>query len=233
MTRTERPITSFRRRLLQLIDERFEGRYTYLSRRAGIPISTMEHDVHLAKRLPGGEHLLRMADALGLSVHYLLTGGETVRPAVRPPRPVPVVRPGGEPMRPTRLTIPVCACGCPDACPLTEAGPAVAAAQSTVVLEGEMVGTRGQHHLIALCVTPGCPSSEWPEGTRLVVDWETRPRQWEALALIHAEGRCQWGHLTQVGDALLFANDAEGEFRIIPAGMWKILGTAVAAVASL
>ncbi len=233
MRRTERSIISFRRRLLRLIDERFEGRYTYLARRAGIPISTMEHYVHHAKRLPGGEHLLRMAEALGVSVHFLVSGEETVRPADGSPRPVPVVRPGGDPRAPTRLTIPVVGCACPDACPLTEAVPPLTAARSTLVVERNLVGPQAQHHLIAVCVTPGCPSPEWPEGTRLVVDWDARTPPWEALALIHAEGRCQWGHLTQVGDRLLFASEAGGEFRVLPAREWRILGTAVAAIAPL
>ena len=64
MRRPERSITSFRRRLLRLINEKFEGRYTYLAQRAGIPISSLEHTIHEAQRLPGGEHLLRMAAAL-------------------------------------------------------------------------------------------------------------------------------------------------------------------------
>ncbi len=233
MRRTERSITSFRRRLLRLIDERFEGRYTYLARRAGIPISTMEHYVHLAKRLPGGEHLFRMAEALGVSVHFLVSGEETVRPADRSPRPVPIIHPGGDPQARTDLTIPILCCTCPDDCPLTHALPPVTAARSTVVLAHDLVVTRVQHHQIAVYVTPGSPSPEWPEGTRLVVAWDARPPQWEALALIHAEGRCQWGHLTQVGDMLLFASEAGGEFRVLPAREWRILGTAVAAIAPL
>ena len=74
MTRPEAPIHAFRRRLLQLIDERFEGRYTALAQRAGIPVSSMQHCVHTAKHLPGGEHLMRMAVALGVTVHELITG---------------------------------------------------------------------------------------------------------------------------------------------------------------
>ena len=35
----ETPIFGFRRRLLRLIDEQFDGRYTSLARRAGIPVS--------------------------------------------------------------------------------------------------------------------------------------------------------------------------------------------------
>lgn len=70
----ERSITSFRRRLKRLIEEKFDGHYTYLARRANIPISTLENTIHAARRLPGGDHLLRMAEALGVPVHFLVTG---------------------------------------------------------------------------------------------------------------------------------------------------------------
>ena len=43
-------------------------------------ISSLEHTIHGAQRLPGGEHLLRMAGALEVSVYYLVTGEEAVRP---------------------------------------------------------------------------------------------------------------------------------------------------------
>ncbi len=87
MREGERPIHTFRRRLLRLIDEQYNGKYTWLARRAGIPTSSMQHIIHDAKRLPGGEMLLRLAEALGVSVHSLVTGEETVRPAdLRPPR---------------------------------------------------------------------------------------------------------------------------------------------------
>jgi len=75
MQRHSQAIAAFRRRLMQLIEERFDGKYTYLARRAGIPVSTMEHYVHRAKRLPGGDHLLRLAEALGVSVEYLGSRG--------------------------------------------------------------------------------------------------------------------------------------------------------------
>ena len=81
MQRHERPIHAFRRRLLRLIDEQYDGRYTVLARRAGIPITTMQHYIHTAKHLPGGEHLLRLAAALGVTVEQLVSGPEGVRPA--------------------------------------------------------------------------------------------------------------------------------------------------------
>ncbi len=232
MTRTEGSITGFRRRLLQLIDQQFDGRYSRLARRAGLAVSSVQHHIHHARRLPGGDHLLRMAEALGVSVHFLVTGDETIRPAGGPPPLVPRVQPGGEPVA-QRLIIPVFSCACPGVCPLGQPEPPMAAARSTVVLEHEMVSVRAGHQLIAVCVTPGCPSSEWPDGTRLVVEWSARPRQWEALTLIQIEGRCQWGHLTQVGDEFLFGSGPEGAFRFLPAAACKILGTAVAAIAPL
>jgi hypothetical protein len=174
-----------------------------------------------------------MAEALGVSVHYLVSGEETARPADGPPRCIPVVPRGDEAHTRTHLTLPVLACACPHACPLTAAVPPRTAARATVLLERELVGPHDPEQLIGVEVTPGCPSPEWRAGTRLVVAWRVRPSQWEALALIHAEGRCQWGHLKQVEDVLFFAEDPAGDFWILPAGVWTILGTAVAVVAPL
>jgi hypothetical protein len=59
------------------------------------------------------------------------------------------------------------------------------------------------------------------------------PPGWEACALIHTEGHCQWGHVKQVGDMVFFAEDPEGEFRVLPAGNWRIVGASIAVVAPL
>ncbi len=69
-------MVGFRRRLLGLINERCGGHYTLLARRAGIPVSSMQHVVRQGKHLPGGEQLLRLAAALGVSVDYLTSGQE-------------------------------------------------------------------------------------------------------------------------------------------------------------
>jgi len=94
MQRREPPILGFRRRLLRLIAEQVDGRYTILARRAGIPISSMQHIMHDATHLPGGEPLQKLAGALGVTVQYLSTGHEGVYPAeppghLSPPRRLP------------------------------------------------------------------------------------------------------------------------------------------------
>ena len=100
MQRHERPIHAFRRRLLRLIDEQYDGRYTILARRAGVPITTMQHYIHTAKRLPGGEHLMRLAAALGVTVEQLVSGPAGVRPAARPVPRIPVPPAGRRPPGP-------------------------------------------------------------------------------------------------------------------------------------
>jgi hypothetical protein len=112
--RQEPPVTAFRRRLLRLIEEQDAGQYTTLARRAGIPTTTMEHYIHNAKHLPGGEHLLKLATALGVTVYYRATGeappaGEwAAEPRIAPtPRGVPVEEVA------THFSIPLFACGCP------------------------------------------------------------------------------------------------------------------------
>lgn len=233
MTRRERPITSFRRRLRRLIDERFEGRYTRLARRAGMPISTLQHTTHEARRLPGGDHLLRMAAALDVSVHYLASGEGVPDAAANPSPASPGARARrGWPAR-TVLTLPVLSCTCPSACPLPDEVPHRPSARDPRNW-GRTLGTAsGQHHLIVVRVTPTCPASGWRPETRLIVAMGVHPPTWETLALIHADGHCRWGHVKPVGDALFFAEDAEGDFRVLPAGAWRILGTAIAVVAPL
>jgi transcriptional regulator with XRE-family HTH domain len=231
MTRTEGSITGFRRRLLQLIDQQCDGRYSRLARRAGLAVSSVQYHIHHARNLPGGEHLARMAAVLGVTLDYLVNGDETVRPADGPPRFIPVIPRGDGSHIRTHLTIPVLMCACPNACPLMDEAPLAAA--RTMMIERDLVHSHAQQRLIAVEVTPGCPSPEWPVGTRLVVAWGIRPAQRGALGLIHTEGHCEWGHLTQVADALFCASEAEGDFRVIPAREWKILGAAVAAIVPL
>jgi hypothetical protein len=231
MTRPEPPIRAFRRRLLRLIDEHFEGRYTRFATRAGIPVSTMQHYLHHARHLPGGEHLMRMAVALGVTVQALITGEEAGGPT---PRRLPRV-PGGPPRgdRPAHadLPIPVVRCGCPGTCPLTAEGPGAPVADATLVLPTAVLPEPG-HRLLATVVGEHLAAAEWPAGTRLVVDTETRTPTWDELALIHTEGRCQLGHLTQIADTILFAGERDGDFRVIQRE-WRILGTVVAGVVPL
>jgi hypothetical protein len=81
-------------------------------------------------------------------------------------------------------------------------------------------------------VGDGLDTAEWPVGTRLVVDVEARTPTWDDLALIHTEGHCHVGHLTQVETALLFGAERDGDFRVIQDG-WRILGTICAGVVPL
>ncbi len=226
-------IAGFRRRLQRLIQAQVEGRYTRLARRAGIPTSTMQHYVHSAKHLPGGEHLIRLAEALGVSVDYLATGREVVRPTGLLAHPVVLTHGFTPPLgNATHVAIPVFRCGCPDACPLTEQVPPVAAARSRVILEADLLSMHRDHRLIGLQVDADLQCYEWPEGARLVVDWDARLPQWEAVSLIHSDGRCQLGHLAQTNNRLLFANRVEDTPQLV-AGERRILGTIVAVVASL
>jgi hypothetical protein len=76
MTTDDRTMTGFRRRLHELIADQCEGKYTWLAQRAGIPVSSLQYCLHHARHFPGGDQLLRLADVLGVSVDYLLTGRE-------------------------------------------------------------------------------------------------------------------------------------------------------------
>lgn len=235
MRRTERSITRFRRRLKRLIEEKFDGRYTCLARGADVPVSTLEHILLEAKRLTGGEHLLRLTRALEVTTHFLITGEEAVRPTVSSPQFAPVMRPSAEPTPRTSLSVrvPAMKCLCPGVCPLTQAVPPRPTVRSGVVVERDLVDPHNPECLLVVEVTPNCPSPKWRPGTRLVVAWGLRPLRWDALALVHAEGRCQWAHLKQVSDVLFFADDAEGNFSVLPFDTWRILGAAIAVVAPL
>ncbi len=67
-----RSVDSFRQRLRELIADRFEGKYSRLARRAQMPLTSLQHTLQRAKRIPGGAQLLRLAVALDVSVDYLL-----------------------------------------------------------------------------------------------------------------------------------------------------------------
>ena len=219
MTRPEAPIHAFRRRLLQLIDERFEGRYTALAQRAGIPVSSMQHCVHTAKHLPGGEHLMRMAVALGVTVHELITGDAAGRPEAAPGPAA-------------HVSLPVFRCICPGPCPLAEPVPPVAAAHARAVVPIALLRRYRAHRFVAVEVTPQLPGAGWRVGAQLVVDWDARAPRWTALALLHDGGHCRLGHVAPSGDRLLFAARPDAAPALVsPEG--RILGTVVAGVTAL
>ena len=233
----ERPMIAFRRDgLCGSIDDQFQGRYTALAHRAGIPISTMQHYVHSAKRLPGGEHLVRLAAALGMTVQALLSDPEGVRPADHPapltplvlaPQPAPPVAPG------PHLSLPVFHYGCPGACPLTAAVPpsAVAYAPGWCWRRPGWPGAG----TIAWWASRSVPGSRvrtgGPAPTWCSTGTHRRPR-WRALQLLHDAGRCRLGHVTASGDRLLFAARPDAAPALVsPTG--RVLGTIVAGVTTL
>ncbi len=221
-------MAGFRQRLLRLIDERCEGKYTRLARRAGIPTSTMQNLIHSAKHLPGGEQLIRIAQALGVSVNYLATGEEVVRPAELLAHPVVFTSGFTPPLgNATHVAIPLFRCGCPDACPLTEPVPLVAAAQSLVVFPANMLASYDHHRLLAIQVGQGLHTPEWPEGAQLVVDRDARTPRWEAVSLLHTETQCRLGHAVRLGERLMFADRMAATPELLVTNT-IILGTIVA-----
>ena len=94
-----------------------------------------------------------------------------------------------------------------------------------------MLPPHRDHRLIALQVGEGLEAAEWPAGSRLVMDADARTPPWEALAVIHIEGRCQVGHLTQLEGACLVGARIDDCRMIMEPG--RILGTIVAVVAPL
>jgi hypothetical protein len=135
-----------------------EGRYTRLGRWAGIPVSTLQHTIHEARRLPGWGHLLRMATALDLTVHYLVSGAETPGPTATPSPVGPDTRTHRGTPRRTVLTLPVLRCTCPTACVLPEEVPQPRSARAPRDWVRTLGRASGQHHLIIVCVTPTCPA---------------------------------------------------------------------------
>ncbi len=221
-------MAGFRSRLVRLIHEQCEGKYTRLARRAGIPTSTMQSFIHSAKHLPGGEQLLRLAEALGVSLDYLATGQEVARPAELLAHPVVFTSGLTPPLgNATTVAIPLFRCGCPDACPLTEPVPPVAAAWSEAIFPATLLARYEHHRLLAIQVGQGLASPEWPEGTQLVVDWEARTPRWAAVSLLHTDTRCRLGHVVQSGERWIFADRvaATPELLLLDA---IILGTIVA-----
>jgi hypothetical protein len=232
MQRRARPIQHFRRRLWQLIEAQFEGKYTLLATRARIPISSMQHYVHSAKRLPGGEHLLRIAEACGVSVHFLVSGADVVGAHGARVHPTPVAPRRGEITTATHRVIPVLRCTCPGACPVTADVLAAGPTAARIALERDMAGVHGDHRLMAVEVTTDLPCPAWPTGTRLVVDRDAGEPRWEAMTLIHVDGRCQLGHVARSEGALLFAGLRDSGPRLLT-GELRILGTAICVVAPL
>lgn len=205
--RRRSPIEAFRARLADLIHSQCDGRYTILARRAGIPVSTMQHYVHHAKRLPGGEHAVRLARALGVTTDYLLAGEESIRPSDRLAHPAAVVpAPRGREEHAEledQISVVVLECGCPRGCPFAAPLPPVRATRARVLLPADLVpATRvpRRHRLVGVRLTRQLASEGWPAGTRLILDWDARNPTGNHPFLFRQNGHCRLGRLHRSGD---------------------------------
>ncbi len=229
MQRDPHEFAGFRRRLLQLIAEKCDGKYTVLARRAGIAVSTLEHYIHQAKGLPGGAHLLRLAAVLGVSAEYLGTGRESGRALEPGPQAPPSSLPPGGGPGSTHLAVPLFECGCPGPCALAAGIPPAAAARSRVMVEAELVQPHLPHRFIALKLSPTMHFPQWPDDTRLIVDCDAAAPQWDTLSLVRLDGCCQLGHLVRSKDMQIFAARLSSKARLLPRSS-RFLGRVVAAI---
>jgi transcriptional regulator with XRE-family HTH domain len=228
------PIQEFQGRLRHLLSTRFDGQYTQLARRAGVPITTMQHYMHNAKHLPGGEHAIRLANTLGVTVDYLLAGVDSIRPHELLSNPIILVQVRGkESIELDRhIAIPVFTCLCPKECPFAEEIPPVSQTHDRVVVPEDLVSNR--HRLIGLRLTRPMPELKWREGTRLVIDWDARKANWQAMFLVREGGRCRLVRLHRLDGQLLLGTPNGTTAPPHPAGEdVDILGRVVATVSSL
>ena len=224
------PIESFRKRLNDLLHERFEGKYTVLAKRAGIPISSMQHYIHTAKHLPGGEHLQRMADACGVTVDYILSGAQTVRPADLFSKPVQVVKAGGREGAELerQVSVPLFRCTCPKECAFREDVPPVAKARSRVVIPTDMIVHHNYHRLVGVLLEGHLRGGAWGEDGRCVIDWDVRTPDWERVSFYFDGAKHHFGRVKSTEHGLL-ASDWTGQASptVLPKDA-KILGRVVA-----
>ncbi len=201
------PIEAFRARLAALLRSRCDGRYTVLARRAGIPVSTMEHYIHKAKHLPGGEHVVRLARALGVTTDYLLAGEASIRPSDLLAHPVAVGQAprgraehaGLEP----QISVAVFECGCPRGCPFAAPLPPVRSTRARALVPVDLVPR--WHRLVGLRLTGRLAPDGWSAGTRLILDWDARNPTGNHPFLFRQHGQCRLGRLHRSGDGPIIA----------------------------
>jgi hypothetical protein len=234
MVGTRSPIELFRKRLNELLHERFDGKYTVLAKRAGIPISSMQHYMHTAKHMPGGEHVQRLAEACGVTADYLLSGGETVRPSDMFTKPVQVVRAGGQagPELERQISVPLFRCSCPKECVFEEAVPPVAKARARVVIPMDMIAGRNYHRLIGVLMEGNLRRVGFGEGGRAVIDWDSRAPDWDHVVLYFDGTKHLFGRVKSTDSGLL-ASDWQGQAspNVLPKTA-KVLGRVVAVLAT-
>jgi transcriptional regulator with XRE-family HTH domain len=194
-------VRAFRERITELIATRFHGKYTVLAKRAGIPVSTMQHYMHSAKHIPGGEHVARIAEALGVTIDHLVTGSDVIRASDLLARPVVFGQGGtGEMSKLKRhIEVAVFECTCPEDCVFAHEPLPVGTAEAQVFVPVELV-----YHwprLVGLHITY---QLGWTIGTRLILDWDARsPGAGNDKFLYRLDGRCQLGRLQRSAEGLL------------------------------
>lgn len=207
-------LVEFRQRFRALLARFDEGKYTRLARRAGIPVSSLEHLLHHAKGLPGGRLLARLAGALDVSVDYLATGQAPAPPTAADPQ----------------VAIPVLRCGCPGPCPLVAPRPTPARPATPLPLPAALVAGIPAPHQLAVVLDDRLGHPGWPAGTRLVLDRSAGPSAWETVVLVHAADRCRLGHLAESGGVRLFASSPTTAPTVL-ARSARVLGRLVAVLA--
>jgi len=220
------PVEAFRKRLNDLLLERFEGKYTVLAKRAGIPISSMQHYIHFSKHIPGGEHLARLAQACGVTSDFLLSGAQTVRPADLLSKPIPVAQGAGQEVE-RQLSVPLFRCTCPKECAFEEDVPPVAKARSRVVIPTDMVSKHNFHRLIGVLLDGHLKTAAGGEGGRIVIDWDTRTLDWEHRLLYFDGTKHMVGRVKQTEGGMLAA-DWNGQSPVVLPKTAKVLGRVVA-----
>ena len=226
-----KPITEFRARLAHQIATYYDGQYTRLAKRAGLPPSSMQHIMRHAKHLPGAEHLIRLANVLGVTVDYLI-GGDAIRPKDILAQPLILIqgRHGKENIELDRhIAVPVFTCRCPKPCPLGEDIPPVDSTRDRVVIPQDLVTNR--HRLIGIVIADPLVAPDWKPGTRLVFDWDARKPDWNGIFLVRDRGRCKIGRVHADEDRLLIgpADGFAGPPYHLAEGC-KILGRVVAEI---
>ncbi len=228
MSAVRTPVEEFRKRLNDLLQERFEGKYTVLAKRAAIPVSSMQHYMHFSKHMPGSEHLQRLAEALGCTTDFLITGAQTVRPIDLLSKPIPVTKGEGQEIE-RQLSVPVFRCTCPKDCPFSEDVPQVAKARSRVVVPTDMVSKHNFHRLIGVALDGHLKRAAWGEAGRLVINWDMRTPDFAKNVFFFDGTKHQVGHIKETEGGFL-ATDWNGQSPTVLPKTAKILGHVVAMV---
>ncbi len=228
MSGVRTPVEAFRKRLNDLLQERFEGKYTVLAKRSGIAVSSMQHYMHHSKHMPGSEHLQRIAEALGCTTDFLISGAQTVRPADLLSKPIPVAKAEGQELE-RQLSVPVFRCTCPKDCVFEENVPPVAKSRTRVVIPTDMVTKHNFHRLIGVMLDGHLKRAAWGEEGRLVIDWDLRTPNFEKNVFYFDGTRHMVGRVKET-EAGLLGTDWNGQSPTVLPKTAKILGHVVAMV---